>query len=154
MVFVGNTFTRGNQAGGQNQAGVSTMTSLSGTAFSTDKISLDEVQALTAGKEFLPFMINKLNRNAWSPNTFNPFYESKKPLEKLTLNGFYVEDGKVMIKTSGVPQTKQQVFEVVNLESDGFITLMHRDSKVIYNYIFIDSDHEFAQAYLNSRAKQ
>lgn len=147
VVFLGNTYLRG------NQPGATSMSVMTGTGYNTEEITLDEVLAVTEDKEFLPFMETRLNRNAWSPNTYNPLVDASRKWNMLTFTDFYVEDGKVKINTTDIERTSNRIFEVVNVDKDGFITLMYRTDKKIFNYIFIDKEHKFAQAYLERREK-
>jgi hypothetical protein len=96
VVFIGNVFQRGNQFGGENQAGSATQTTFSGTAYSTEKPDFEKAKSLLLDRSFHHYQTHKLNRNAWIPERAiaTVYDKDRKPL--------MFEFDKVLEKEDGV----------------------------------------------------
>lgn len=140
VVFIGNVFQRGNEYGGENQAGNSTQTTFSGTAYSSEKVNPEKVISLITGKTYHHYQTHRLNRNAWSPErTIATIYdENRKPL--------MFEFEKIVEKREGVfviaPSipSKAKELQVIHV-NDEMVVLMERNDKIITNYILISKEN-------------
>lgn len=142
VVFIGNVYQRGNEYGGENQAGNSTQTTFSGTAYSTEVLDLQKVKELITGESFHHYQTHKLNRNDWSPvRSIGTVYdEDRKPLmfefEKIieTKDGIYVSSSKI--------PSKLRELKVIRADNE-MVILMERNDKAIFNYVLISKDNKY-----------
>ena len=148
VVFVGNMYQRGNQYGGQNQAGNSTQTTFTGTGYSTEALGMEEVQAIISGEKYHHYQTHRLNRNDWSPSreistTYN---EDRKPLMFEFDKIVEKEDG-IYVSSSHIP-TKTKELKVIRADAD-VVILMERNDKVITNYYLISKENKYFQNMAN-----
>ncbi|HSF56167.1 MAG TPA: hypothetical protein VLA71_20595 [Algoriphagus sp.] len=142
VVFVGNVYQRGNEYGGENQAGNSTQTTFSGTAYSTEVLDRQKVKNLISGQTFHHYQTHRLNRNEWSPvrSIATVYDKDRKPMmfefEKITEK----EDG-IYVYSSQIP-SKSKELKVIRADED-MVILMERNDKVITNYILISKDNKY-----------
>lgn len=142
VVFVGNMYQRGNEYGGENEAGNSTQTTFSGTAFSTESLDKQKVKDLVSGQEFHHYQTHKLNRNDWSPvrSIATVYDKNRKPLmfefEKITEK----EDG-IYVSSSKIP-TKIKELKVIRADEE-IVILMERNDKIITNYVLISKENKY-----------
>ncbi|GMQ29307.1 hypothetical protein [Algoriphagus confluentis] len=142
VVFVGNTFQRGNQYGGENQAGNSTQTSFSGMGYSTNEINTEAVKSLIESRTFHHYQTHKLNRNSWSPDRIiaTKYGPDRKPL-MFKLDSVIERDGELFIKTKEIP-SKTKELKVIHADDEKLV-LMERNEKVTYNYFLITDQNNF-----------
>ncbi len=142
VVFVGNVFQRGNTYGGENQAGNSTQTTFSGTAYSTTKLNQEQIIALLSDKSFHHYQTHKLNRNSWSPerSIATAYDKDRKPV--------MFEFGKITEKKDGIYvsgfsiPTKTKELKVISAD-ERMVILMERNDKIITNYILISEENNY-----------
>lgn len=142
VVLIGDVFQRGNTYGGENQAGNSTQTTYSGTAYSTEKIDNESVIKSLSGKSFHHYQTHRLNRNAWSPErTIATTYDdNRKPL-LFEIENITEKDGEVYVSSSSIP-TKSKNLKVISADEE-MVILMERNDKIITNYILVSQDHNY-----------
>ena len=142
VVFIGNVFQRGNEFGGENQAGSSTQTAFSGTAYNTEKVNPEKIISLISGQTYHHSQTHRLNRNAWSPErTIATTYDDdRKPLmfeiEKITEK----EDG--VYVTAPIIRSKSKELKVIHADNE-MVVLMERTDKIITNYILISKNNNY-----------
>lgn len=142
VVFIGNSYQRGNEYGGENQAGNATQTTFSGTAYSTETLKMDNVKDMISGQAFHHYQTHKLNRNDWSPerSITSVYDKNRKPLmfefEKITEK----EDG-IYVSSSHIP-SKTKELKVIRADNE-MVILMERNEKVITNYVLISKDNKY-----------
>lgn len=142
VVFVGNVYQRGNEYGGENQAGNSTQTTFSGTAYSTEALDLQKVKELITGQSFHHYQTHKLNRNDWSPvRSIGTVYdEDRKPLMFEFEKIIEKKDG-IYVSSSKIP-SKSKELKVIRAD-DEMVILMERNEKAIINYVLISKDNKY-----------
>lgn len=142
VVFIGNTFQRGNEFGGENQAGSSTQTAFSGVGYSTYKINPETVKSIVASRTFHHYQTHKLNRNSWSPErTIATQYDQARKPVMFSIDEVLEKDGELFVKTKGLP-TKTRELKVIHFEEDALI-LMERNEKVTINYYLITDQNKY-----------
>lgn len=142
VVLVGNVFQRGNQSGGENQAGNSTQTTFSGTAYSTQKLDLEKAKSMLLDQSFHHYQTHKLNRNSWSPERAiaTVYDKDRKPLMFEFDKVIEKEDG-VYVSASKIP-TKTKELKVIHADNE-MVVVMERNDKIITNYILISKDNKY-----------
>lgn len=142
VVFVGNLYQRGNEYGGQNQAGNSTQTTFSGTAYSTEVLDPTKLKSKITGQSFHHYQTHKLNRNDWSPDrSIGTVYDDdRKPLMFEFEKIIEKEDG-IYVSSSDIP-SKSRELKVIRAD-DEMVILMERNGKVISNYVLISKDNKY-----------
>lgn len=142
VVFIGNTFQRGNQFGGENQAGSSTQTAFSGVGYSTQKINSETVKSMVVSRTFHHYQTHKLNRNSWSPErTIATKYDQYRKPVMFTIDEVIEKDGEFFVKTKGLP-TNTRELKVIQIEDNSLI-LMERNEKVTINYYLITDQNKY-----------
>ena len=139
VVFIGDVYQRGNQFGGENQAGSSTQTTFNGTGYSTKKVNASKVKELLNTRSFHHYQTHRLNRNALSPErTIATKYGiDRKPI-MFRITEVLEKDGEIYVKTKELP-TKTRELKVIHVDEESLI-LMERNEKITTNYYLI-SDH-------------
>lgn len=142
VVFVGNTFQRGNQYGGENQAGSATQTSFSGVGYSTKEINPQVLKSMVESRTFHHYQTHKLNRNSWSPDrTIATLYgEDRKPL-MFKIEELIERDGELFVKTKNIP-SKAKELKVIHADDEKII-LMERNDKITINYFLITDQNSY-----------
>lgn len=142
VVFVGNVYQRGNEYGGENQAGNSTQTTYSGTAYSTEVLNSQKTKELISDQSFHHYQTHKLNRNDWSPvrSIGSVYDENRKPLMFEFEKIIEKKDG-IYVSSSKIP-SKAKELKVICAE-DEMIILMERNDKAIFNYVLISKDNKY-----------
>lgn len=142
VVFIGDSYQRGNQFGGQNQAGTSTQTTFTGTGFSTKKINPDKVNELIQTRSFHHYQTHKLNRNAWSPDRTiaTQYGEDRKPV-MFRISEVLEKEGEIYVKTKGLP-TKARELKLIFADEETLI-LMERNEKITINYFLISDQNPY-----------
>jgi hypothetical protein len=142
VVFVGNTFQRGNQYGGENQAGNSTQTSFSGVGYSTNEIDPQALRSMIESRTFHHYQTHKLNRNSWSPDRTiaTQYGEDRKPL-MFKIEELIERDGELFVKTKYVP-SKMKELKVIHADNEKII-LMERNDKITINYFLITDQNSY-----------
>lgn len=142
VVFVGNVYQRGNQYGGETQAGNSTQTTFTGTGYSTETLDKQEVQAVITGEKYHHYQTHKLNRNDWSPSReiATTYDKDRKPLMFEFDKIIEKEDG-IYVSSSQIP-TKTKELKVIRADAD-VVILMERNDKVITNYYLISKENKY-----------
>lgn len=142
VVFIGDVYQRGNQFGGQNQAGSSTQTTFNGTGYSTKKIDPTKAKELVNTRSFHHYQTHKLNRNAWSPErTIATIYgEDRKPI-MFKITEVFEKEGEIYVKTKDLP-TKARELKVIHADEEALI-LMERNEKITTNYYLISDQNPY-----------
>lgn len=142
IVFIGDVYQRGNTYGGENQAGNSTQTTFSGTAFSTEKLNPEKVRSLISGHSFHHYQTHKLNRNSWSPERSSAvtYDKDRKPM-MLKFEGILERANEIYVITSKIP-SKTKEMKVIRAD-EKMVILMERNDKVITNYVLIAEDNNY-----------
>ncbi len=142
VVFIGDIFQRGNQFGGQNQAGTSTLTTFNGVGYSTKKLNYDTVKELLNSRLFHHYQTHKLNRNAWSPErTISTKYgEDRKPI-MISITELLEKDGEIYVKTKELP-AKSKELKLIHADEEVLI-LMERNEKITTNYYLISEKSRY-----------
>lgn len=142
VVFIGNTFQRGNQYGGENQVGSSTQTSFSGMAFSTNKSNIQAVKSKIESQSFHHYQTQKLNRNSWSPNRIlaSKNGADRKPF-MFKIEEIIEKDGELFVKTKNIP-SKLKELKVIYSDDEKLI-LMERNDKETFNYLLITDQSNY-----------
>jgi hypothetical protein len=112
------------------------MTTLSRTAYSTEKRDmiglLDEVKKY----RYHLYQIDHLNRNDWDHQRESPAYTAREGnMLLLTFVEAFIRDGELFVKTKGI-RTRNQELEIIRADEKS-ITLMERDGKRISNYYLL-----------------
>lgn len=142
VVFIGDVYQRGNQFGGQNQAGSSTQTTFNGTGYSTKKIDPAKVKDLVNSRSFHHYQTHKLNRNAWSPErTIATTYGADRKPIMFRITEVLEKDGEIYIKTKDLP-TKARELKVIHADEEALI-LMERNEKITTNYYLISDQNSY-----------
>jgi hypothetical protein len=142
VVFIGNTFQRGNEFGGENQAGSSAKTAFSGVGYSTQKINSETVRSMVASRTFHHYQTHKLNRNSWSPErTIATKYNQYRKPVMFTIDEVIEKEGELFVKTKGI-STKSRELKVIHIEDNALI-LMERNEKVTINYYLITDQNKY-----------
>lgn len=142
VVYIGNTFQRGNQFGGQNQAGSSTQTAFSGVGYSTTKLDLDETKAAIENRSYHHYQTHKLNRNSWSPDrTIATRYDSNRKPILFTIEEVFEKEGELYVRTKDLP-TKTRDLKIIHADKEKLI-LMERNDKVTINYFLISDQNKY-----------
>lgn len=146
VILIGDTFQRGNQYGNENIPANATMTTLSGTAYSTEKADFTSLKEKFENNRFQYFQSAKLNRNAWDVNLQYPeTHNAKGELILVDFENMVIRDGGLYVQTKGI-RTKGNELKVVN-SNEEMVVLMERDGKTIYNYtLFSEKDPKVAMA--------
>jgi hypothetical protein len=146
VILIGDTFQRGNQYGNENIPANATMTTLSGTAYSTEKADFTSLKEKFENNRFQYFQSAKLNRNAWDVNLQYPeTHNAKGELILVDFENVVIRDGGLYVQTKGI-RTKGNELKVVN-SNEEMVVLMERDGKTIYNYtLFSEKDPKVAMA--------
>jgi hypothetical protein len=142
VVFIGDVYQRGNQFGGQNQAGSSTQTTFNGTGYSTKKVNASKVKELVNSRSFHHYQTHKLNRNAWSPErtTATIYGEDRKPI-MFRITEVLEKEGEIYVKTKDLP-TKVKELKVIHTDEESLI-LMERNEKITTNYYLISDQNTY-----------
>ncbi|MBC6366571.1 hypothetical protein [Algoriphagus sp. AK58] len=142
IVFIGNIYQRGNQYGGENQAGNSTQTTFSGVGYSTKKIKLETVKSQIESRTFHHYQTHKLNRNSWSPerSITTQYGPDRKPI-MFKINEVVEKEGELFVKTDGLP-TKTRELQIIHCDDEALI-LMERNEKVTINYYLITDQNKY-----------
>jgi len=142
VVYIGDVYQRGNQFGGQNQAGSSTQTTFNGTGYSTKKIDPTKAKELVNTRSFHHYQTHKLNRNAWSPErTIATIYgEDRKPI-MFKITEVFEKEGEIYVKTKDLP-TKARELKVIHADEEALI-LMERNEKITTNYYLISDQNPY-----------
>jgi len=140
VVFIGDIYQRGNQFGGENQAGSSTQTTFSGTGYSTKKINFDTVNELVNTRSFHHYQTHKLNRNAWSPERTiaTKYGEDRKPI-MFSISEVMEKEGELFVVTKDLP-TKTRELKVIHADEEALV-LMERNEKITTNYYLISNQN-------------
>lgn len=149
VVLIGNLYQRGNTYGGENQAGNSTQTSFSGTAFSSEKLDMEQAIEFLETYEVHHYQTHTLNRNAWSPEkeVATKLDKDHKPI-LFTIDQIREEDNKLFVSTPDI-RSKTKELQVIYVADDHMI-LMERNNQKVINYLLINENNDHLQA-LNRR---
>ena len=138
VVLVGNTFQRGNQYGNENVPGNATMTSISGTAYTTNpsNYDLNEVRGFLENYQYVLFQTDQFNRNAFDKKTkLNEMYDQKLNVNLFKFDGIYEKDGFLHVKSSKL-RSKTGDLRVL-FANEEHITLVEQHKNSIYNYFLL-----------------
>ncbi|HLT07271.1 MAG TPA: hypothetical protein VK014_07070 [Cyclobacteriaceae bacterium] len=136
VILIGNTYQRGNHFGNEYTAANSTMTALSGTAYSTERKDLSGVLDEVKNNRYLLYQIDRLNRNAWDSKTETPITTDREGnMLLLTFDEAYIRDGELFVKSKDLKPRKKEL-KVIHAD-DVSVTLMVRDGKKITNYYLL-----------------
>lgn len=138
VVLVGNTFQRGNQYGNENVPGNATMTSISGTAYTTNSsnYNLDEVRVFLENYEYVLFQTDQFNRNDFDKKSkLHELYDQKFNVNLFRLDDVYEKDGFLYVKSQNL-RTKTGDLKVL-FANEQHITLMEQHRNTIYNYFLL-----------------
>ncbi|GGF34706.1 hypothetical protein [Echinicola rosea] len=139
VIYVGNMFQRGNQYGSEETPANSTMTSISGTAYSSEPLDVKAAREYIQNHEFVYSHNYKLNRNAWDADIEpKPITNTKGEINFVQFMDIYEHDGKLMVKVD-IGDNRKNELEVIKAEQDKLI-LMERNGKKIYNYLLITKE--------------
>lgn len=142
VVFIGDVYQRGNTYGGENQAGNSTQTTFSGTAYSTIKLNPEQVIPLLSGKSFHHYQTHKLNRNSWSPErSIATAYDSNRRPVMFEFDKITEKQDGIYVSGYSIP-TKIKELKVISAD-EKMVILMERNDKIITNYILISEDNNY-----------
>jgi hypothetical protein len=142
VVYIGNTFQRGNQYGGENQAGNSTQTTFSGVGYSTKKMSSNEIHTIVTNRSYHHYQTHKLNRNSWSPerSIATRYGSDRKPI-MFKIDEVFEKEGEIYVKVKDLP-TKSKELKVILADNEKLI-LMERNDKVTINYFLISDQNKY-----------
>jgi hypothetical protein len=133
VIFVGNTFQRGNQFGNEYTPPNSTMTTLSGTAYSTEKRDMSSLLDEVKKYRYHLYQIDHLNRNDWDHQRESPAYTDREGnMLLLTFDEAFIRDGELFVKIKGI-RTRNQELKIIRADEKS-ITLMERDGKRISKF--------------------
>ncbi|MDX5478297.1 hypothetical protein [Fontibacter flavus] len=138
VVLVGNTFQRGNQYGNENIPGNATMTSISGTAYTSNakNFNLDEVKNYLNDYQYAFFQKDQLNRNAFDKRTtVEEMYDRNLNVKLFRFDEVYEKDGQVYVKSSNL-KSKSGELRVLFANEEN-ITLVEQHNNTIYNYFLL-----------------
>jgi len=140
IIYIGNVYQRGNQYGNENIPGNATMTSISGTAYSSmSSFDLNHAKNQLEKLEFVLLQIDKLNRNSFDKYTEFLLLQD----EKYKPNTFHFQEVKIIDEELYV-KTNQFKSKTGNLKvifmDDKMLTLMERKGNSIYNYVLISEN--------------
>lgn len=138
VVLVGNTFQRGNQYGNENVPGNATMTSISGTAYTTNpsNYNLEEVRGFLENYQYLLFQSEQLNRNAFDKKSkLHQMYDQKLNVMLFSFDKIYEKDGFLYVSTNGL-KSKTNELKVLYANEEN-ITLVEQHKNSIYNYFLL-----------------
>lgn len=138
VVLIGNTFQRGNQYGNENVPGNATMTSISGTAYTTSprNYNKETVKDFLVNFQFVLLKKDKLNRNAFDKKTsIEVIYDSNMNAKLFSFDEVYEKDGFLYVKARNLrPKSGELRVLFANEEN---ITLVKQHKNSIYNYFLI-----------------
>jgi hypothetical protein len=142
VVLIGNIYQRGNQYGGENQAGNSTQTTFSGVGYSTKKIKPETVKSLVESRTFHHYQTHKLNRNSWSPERLvaTQYGSDRKPL-MFKIDQVIEKEGELFVIAQNL-NSKNKELKVI-LAEDETLILMERNEKVTINYFLISDQNKY-----------
>jgi len=136
VIYLGNVYQRGNQMGNENVPANTTMTALSGTAYSTHKHDMTKLKGLIESSRFQLYQKNWLNRNAWDSNSeIPPYTDNKGDILLITFDKVFEKDGELYV-TSKDLKSRSKELKVIRGDEKS-ITLMERDDKRIINYYLL-----------------
>jgi len=136
VIYLGNMYQRGNQVGNENVPASTTMTTLSGVAYSTEKPDLAKLKGLIEDTRFNLYQKTWLNRNAWDKNSeVPPFTDSKGNIILITFDKVIERDGELFVTSKNIRSNSKEL-KVIRGDEDS-ITLMERDAKKITNYYLL-----------------
>lgn len=155
VVLIGNTFQRGNQYGNENVPGNATMTSISGTAYSTSPSNYNKetVRDFLENFQFVVLKKDKLNRNAFDKKTaIQEIYDSNMNVKLFGFDEVYEKDGYLYVKTRYLrPKSEELRVLFANEEN---ITLVEQHKNSTYNYFLIsEKDQRIVQLKANKERK-
>ncbi len=137
VVYVGNTFQRGNQYGNENIPGNATMTSISGTAYSTaPKLQhIERIKREVENGKFVLLATEQLNRNAFdSKSSIQNLYDKNGNLAFIRFQ-VREENGQLLLSSKD-HKFKTQELRLLSAENDT-ITLVEQSNNTIYNYFLL-----------------
>lgn len=142
VILIGNMYQRGNEYGGENEAGNSTQTTFSGVAYSTEKMDIEKAKSELEGKRFHHYQTHRLNRNSWSPerSIATKYDENRKPL-MFSIDGVFEKEGELYVSSTNLP-TKTKELKVISIDEEAVI-LMERNDKVTINYYLISEQNKY-----------
>jgi hypothetical protein len=137
VVYVGNTFQRGNQYGNENIPGNATMTSISGTAYSTNPLqNIETLKEALENQQFVILATEQLNRNAFDSNTkVHPLTDQQG---KLLFFSFYLvqeKDGSLYVRSNGLKSKTGELS--LTYAADEIYTLVEQTNNTTYNYLIL-----------------
>lgn len=138
VVMIGNTFQRGNQYGNENIPGNATMTSISGTAYTTNpqNYAIDEVQNYLKNYQYALFQKDQLNRNAFDKrSTVEEMYDRNLNVKLFNFDEVYEKDGQLYVKSNNL-KSKSGELRVLFANEEN-ITLVEQHNNTIYNYFLL-----------------
>lgn len=144
VILIGDTYQRGNQYGNEYTPANSTMTTLFGTAYSTDKKDMSKLLHAVKNNRFHLFQIDRLNRNAWDSKSETPLSTDREGnILLLTFDQAYVRDGELFVKSKDLKPRKQELKVIHGSEES--VTLMVRDGKKITNYFLLSEKYDWVK---------
>ena len=139
VIYLGNMYQRGNQMGNENVPASTTMTALSGTAYSTNKEDLTHLKNMIENLRFQYYQKNWLNRNAWDSNsTVPPYTDSQGNILLITFEDVFEREGELYVRTKDL-KSRSKELKVIRGDAKS-ITLMERDDKRITNYYLLSEN--------------
>ncbi|HSJ69408.1 MAG TPA: hypothetical protein VK921_17130 [Anditalea sp.] len=145
VIFLGNMYQRGNQMGNENVPANTTMTTLSGTAFNTEKLDINKLKSLVENSRFHLYQKTWLNRNAWDKNSEIPVLtDNKGNIILLTFDKVFERDGDLYVTSKDI-KSRSKELKVIRGDENS-ITLMERDDKRTTNfYLLSERDKRVAK---------
>jgi len=136
VILIGDTYQRGNQYGNEYTPANSTMTTLFGTAYSTDKKDMSKWLDAVKNNRFHLYQTEWLNRNAWDSKSKIPLSTDQGGnILLLTFDEAYIRDGELFVKSKDLEPRKEEL-KVIHCTEES-VTLMVRDGKKITNYFLL-----------------
>jgi hypothetical protein len=136
VIYLGNMYQRGNQMGNENVPANTTMTALSGTAYSTEKADINYLRGLVENTRFNLYQKTWLNRNAWDKNSeVPPFNDNNGDVKLITFDTVVERDGDLYVTSKDI-RSKSKELKIIRGDENS-ITLMERDDKKITNYYLL-----------------
>ncbi len=140
VILIGDTYQRGNQYGNEYTPANATMTTLFGTAYSTDKRDMSKWLDALRNNRFHLYQTEWLNRNAWDSKSKSPLSTDRDGnILLLTFDEAYIRDGELFVKSKDLES--QEELKVIHCTEES-VTLMVRDGKKITNYFLLSEKDE------------
>ncbi|PSL05086.1 hypothetical protein [Cecembia rubra] len=143
VVLIGNTFQRGNQYGNENIPGNATMTSISGTAYTTSphNYNKETVKNYLENNQYVLFKKDQLNRNAFDKKTsVVEMYDANRNVKLFSFDEVYERDGDLYVKSRNL-RSKSGELRILYANEEN-ITLVEQNKNSIYNYFLLSEKEQ------------